>query len=101
MCYHEGMEFPREIVKQWVVVPGGGEVPSLPSGYRLDHCGMAHDEQHKTTRLWFRSGLEWYPLESYEARAIRQALAMYGERVLQLESRVDGGEVYVMVTVGW
>lgn len=101
VCYPENMEFPREIVKRCVVVPGGGEVPALPSGYRLDPCGMAHDEQSETTRVWFRSGLEGYPLESYGARAIWQALVMYGERVVQLESRVDGGEVHVVVTVGW
>lgn len=95
------MEFPVECTKRYVQVPGGGEAPALPAGYRLDPCGMVHDEQSETTRMGFRSGLEGYPLESYEARAIWQALVAYGERVVQLESRVDCGEVHVEVVVGW
>jgi len=95
------MEFPREIVKRVVEVPGGGEVPALPVGYRLDPCGMVHDDQSETTHLRFRAGSEGYPLESYEARAAWQALVEYGSRVVQIESKVEGGVVTVTVTVAW
>ena len=99
------MEIPREIVKRCVEVPGGGEVPALPVGYRLDPCGMVHNDQSETTRLWFRAeagaGAEVYPMESYEARASWQALVTYGTRVVQIESEVEGGVVTVAVTVAW
>lgn len=95
------MEIPREIVKRCVLVPGGGEAPALPVGYRLDPCGMVHDDQSETTRLRFRVGAEDYPTESYEARAAWQALAEYGTRVVQIESEVEGGVVTVVVTVAW
>ena len=101
VCYATGMEIPREIVKRCVEVPGGGEVPALPVGYRLDPCGMVHDDQSETTRLWFRAGAEGYPVESYEARAAWQALVVYGTRVVQIESEVEGGVVTVVVTVAW
>lgn len=95
------MEIPREIVKRCVEVPGGGEAPALPVGYRLDPCGMVHNDQRETTRLWFRAGVEDYPVESYEARASWQALVTYGTRVVQIESEVEGGVVTVVVTVAW
>lgn len=95
------MEFPREIVKRCVKVPGGGEAPALPVGYRLDPCGMVHDDQSKTTLLRFRAKLEGYPAEAYEARACWQALVTYGERVVQLESEVEGGYLTVDVVVAW
>lgn len=95
------MEFPREIVKRCVMVPGGYEVPALPVGYKLDPCGMVHDDQSKTTRLRFRAGAEDYPMESYEARAAWQALEAYGTRVVQLESDIDHTHVVVYVTVAW
>ena len=95
------MEFPREIVKRCVQVPGGGEAPALPVGYRLDPCGMVHDDQSKTTRLRFHAVAEGYPLESYEARAAWQALVAYGTRVVQIESKVEDGVVYVGVVVSW
>lgn len=101
MCYPESMEFPREIVKRCVEVPGGGEVPALPVGYRLDPCGMVHNDQSETTHLWFRAGAEGYPVEAYEARASWQALVTYGTRVVQIESEVEGGVVTVGVTVAW
>lgn len=66
-----------------------GEATALPAGYRLGPCGMAHDDQSKATRLWFRAGAEDYPTESYEARAAWQALEAYGTRVVQLESEID------------
>lgn len=95
------MEIPREIVKRCVLVPGGGEAPALPSGYRLESRGMQHDEQSKTTRLRFMAELGDYPVESYEARAAWQALVTYGERVVQLESEIDHTHVVVYVTVAW
>ena len=95
------MEFPREIVKRVVEVPGLGDAPALPVGYTLDPCGMVHDDQSKTTCLRYRAGLEDYPMESYEARAAWQALEVYGTRVVQLESEVDHTHVVVKVTVAW
>lgn len=95
------MEFPREIVKRVVEIPGGGQAPALPVGYMLDPCGMVHDDQSETTRLRFRVGAEDYPMESYEARAAWQALVAYGTRVVQIESDVEGGMVTVVVTVAW
>lgn len=103
------MGFPREIVKRCVKVPGGGEAPVLPVGYRLDPCGRVRDDQSKITRLWFRAGAEDYPTESYEARAAWQALEAYGTRVIQLESEIDhtrggvrdGGMVTRRVTRGF
>lgn len=95
------MEIPREIVKRCVEVPGGGEAPALPVGYGLDPCGMVHNDQSETTRLWFRAGVEDYPVESYEARASWQALVAYGTRVVQVESEVEGGVITVAVTVAW
>lgn len=101
MCYHEGMEIPREIVKRCVLVPGGHEVPALPVGYRLESCGMQHDDRSKTTRMWWRADLGDYPVESYEARAAWQALTVYGERVVSLESEVEGECLMVDVVVAW
>nr|DAR86459.1 MAG TPA: hypothetical protein [Caudoviricetes sp.] len=101
VCYAAGMEFPREIVKRVVEIPGEGQAPALPFGYRLVPCGMVHDDQSKTTRLRFRAGAEDYPMESYEARAARQALEEYGTRVVQLESEIDHTHVVVYVTVAW
>ena len=95
------MEIPREIVKRCVVVPGGGEAPALPVGYRLEGRGMTHDDESKTTLLRFRAKLGDYPVESYEARACWQALVVYGERVVQLESEVEGGYLTVDVVVAW
>lgn len=101
MCYPDGMEIPREVVKRVVEIPGGGQAPALPVGYRLDPCGMVHDDQSETTRLRFRVGAEDYPMESYEARAAWQALEAYGTRVVQLESEIDHTHVVVDVTVAW
>lgn len=101
MCYPEGMEFPREIVKRCVLVPGGGEAPALPVGYRLKSCGMQHDARSKTTLLRFRAELGDYPVESYEARAAWQALVAYGSRVVQLRSELDHTQLVVYVTVAW
>lgn len=95
------MEFPREIVKRYVKVPGGGEAPALPVGYRLGSGGMTHDERNKTTRLRYRARLGNYPVETYEARAAWQALEAYGTRVVQLESEIDHTHVVVYVTVAW
>lgn len=95
------MEIPREIVKRCVLVPGGHEVPALPVGYRLGSWGMQHDDQNKTTLLRFRAELGDYPVESYEARAAWQALVTYGERVVSLESEVEGGYLVVDVVVAW
>ena len=44
---------------------------------------------------------EGYPLESYEARAAWQALGVCGTRVVQIESKIEDGVVYVGVTVSW
>lgn len=101
MCYPEGMEFPREIVKRCVLVPGGHEVPALPVGYRLESRGMQHDDQNKTTLLRFRAKLGDYPVETYEARATWQALVIYGERVVSLASEVEGEYLMVDVVVAW
>lgn len=95
------MEIPREIVKRCVLVPGGHEVPALPVGYRLESCGMQHDDRSKTTLLRFRARLEGYPVESYEARACWQALVAYGSRVVQLRSELDHTKLEVCVTVAW
>lgn len=101
MCYAVGMEIPREIVKRWVLVPGGGETPALPVGYRLESWGMQHDDRSKTTLLRFRAELGDYPVAAYEARACWQALAVYGERVVSLTSEVEGGYLMVDVVVAW
>lgn len=101
MCYPGGMEIPREIVKRVVEIPGGGQAPALPVGYRLESWGMQHDEQSKTTLLRFRAKLGDYPVESYEARACWQALVVYGERVVSLESEVEGEYLMVDVVVAW
>lgn len=95
------MEIPREIVKRCVAVPDGREVPALPVGYRLESWGMQHDDRSKTTLLRFRANLEGYPVEAYEARACWQALVTYGERVVSLESEVEGGYLVVDVVVAW
>lgn len=95
------MEFPREVVKRVVEIPGGGQAPALPVGYRLESCGMQHDEQSKTTLLRFRAKLGNYPVESYEARACWQALVVYGERVVLLTSEVEGEYLVVDVVVAW
>lgn len=95
------METPREIVKRYVLVPGGREVPALPVGYRLESWGMKHDEQSRTTRMKWRAELGGYPAEAYEARACWQALGAYGERVVSLESEVEGRYLMVDVTVAW
>lgn len=101
VCYPEGMEFPREVVKRVVEVPGWGEVPALPSGQRLEEAGMVHEDQSKTTRLRYRAQLAGYPVEAYEARAVQQAVPTYGTRVVQLESVIELGVVWVKVTVAW
>ena len=101
VCYPEGMEFPREIVKRCVVVPDGREVPALPVGYRLGSGGMTHDAQSETTLLRFVAEVDDYPVESYEARAAWQALVVYGSRVVQLRSELDHTQLEVYVTVAW
>lgn len=101
MCYREVMEFPREIIKRVVEVPGWGDVPALPCAQRLEEAGMVHEDQNKTTRLRYRAQLADYPVESYEARAISQAVPTYGKRVVQLESVVEYGVIWVKVTVAW
>lgn len=101
MCYPEGMEIPREIVKRCVEVPGGGEAPALPVGYRLGSGGMTHDDQSETTLLKFFAEVDGYPVESYEARAAWQALVVYGSRVVQLRSELDHTQLEVYVTVAW
>ena len=95
------MEFPREVVKRVVEIPGGGQAPALPVGYRLDSCGMVHDEQNKTTRLRFEAEVDGYPVESYEARAAWQALVVYGSRVVRLRSELGPTRLEVCVTVAW
>lgn len=95
------MEIPREIIKRCVRVPSGREVPALPVGYRLESWGMAHDEQNRTTHMRWRAELGDYPVESYEARAGWQSLVAYGERVVSLESEVEGGYLMVDVVVAW
>ena len=79
----------------------GGEAPALPVGYRLEEAGMVHEDQSKTTRLRYQAQLAGYPVESYEARAISQAVPAYGKRVVQLESVVEYGVIGVKVTVAW
>lgn len=101
MCYAAGMEFPREIVKRVVEIPGGGEAPALPVGYRLGSGGMTHDDQSETTLLRFVAEVDGYPVESYEARACWQALVVYGTRVAQLRSELDHTQLEVYVTVAW
>lgn len=95
------MEFPREIVKRVVEIPGWGEVPALPSAQRLEEDGMVHEDLSKTTRLRYRARLAGYPVESYEARAVQQAVPTYGTRVVQLESVIECGVIWVRVTVAW
>ena len=95
------MEFPREIVKRVVEVPGWGDVPALPSEQRLEEAGMVHDDQSRTTRLRYRAQLEGYPVETYEARAVQQAVPTYGTRVVQLESVIELGVIWVEATVAW
>ena len=51
------MEFPREIVKRVVEVPGWGDVPALPSEQKLEEAGMVHEDQTKTTHLRYRARL--------------------------------------------
>lgn len=101
MCYHEVMEFPREIIKRVVEVPGWGDVPALPSEQRLEEAGMVHEDRSKTTHLRYRAQLADYPAKSYEARAISQAVPTYGKRVVQLESVIEYGVIWVKVTVAW
>lgn len=101
MCYLGAMEFPREVVKRCVEIPGGGEAPALPVGYRLGSGGMDHDDKSKTTRLRFVAEVEGYPVASYEARAAWQALVVYGSRVVQLRSELDHTRLEVYVTVTW
>lgn len=95
------MEFPREIVKRCVQVPGGGEAPALPVGYRLESWGMQHDDRSKTTLLRWRAELGDYPVWAYEARACWQALVAYGECVVSLTSEVEGEYLMVDVVVAW
>lgn len=76
-------------------------MPALPTGYRLESWGMEHNHQIKTTLLRFRANLEGYPVEAYEARACWQALEAYGERVVSLESEVEGEYLMVDVVVAW
>ena len=101
MCYHEVMEFPREIVKRVVEIPGRGAVPALPSEQKLEEAGMVHEDLSKTTRLRYRAQLADYPVEAYEARAISQAVPTYGTHVVQLESVIEYGVIWVKVTVAW
>lgn len=95
------MKFPREIVKRVVEVPGRCDVPALPSEQKLEEAGMVHEDQSKTTRLRYRARLANYPVESYEARAVQQVVPTYGTRVVQLESVVELGVIWVKVTVAW
>ena len=101
MCYPGGMEFPREIIKRVVEVPGWGDVPALPCAQRLEEAGMVHEDQNKTTRLRYRAQLAGYPVEAYEARAISQAVPTYGTRVVQMESVLESGVIWVKVVVAW
>lgn len=95
------MEFPREIIKRVVEIPGWGDVPALPAGQRLEEAGMVHEDQTRTTRLRYRAQLASYPVEAYEARAAQQAVATYGTRVVQLESVIELGVIWVKVAVAW
>lgn len=101
MCYPGDMEFPREIVKRVVEIPGWGDVPALPSEQRLEEAGMVHKDLSKTTHLRYRARLAGYPVEAYEARAVQQAVPTYGTRVVQLHSVIELGVVWVKVTVAW
>lgn len=101
VCYAAGMEFPREIIKRVVEIPGWGDVPALPSEQSLEEAGMVHEDLSKTTRLRYRARLAGYPVESYEARAAWQAVPTYGTRVVQLESVIELGVIWVEVTVAW
>ena len=101
MCYAEGMEFPRAIVKRVVEVPGWGDIPALPSEQKLEEAGMVHEDQSKTTLLRYRARLGGYPVEAYEARAVQQAVPTYGARVVQLESVIELGVIWVKVIVAW
>lgn len=101
MGYSENMKFPREIVKRVVEIPGWGDVPALPSEQKLEEAGMVHEDLSKTTRLRYRAQLANYPVESYEARAVQQTVPTYGTRVVQLESVIEFGVVWVKVTVAW
>mgnify|MGYP000884590830 FL=1 len=62
---------------------------------------MVHEDLSKTTRLRYRAQLAGYPVEAYEARAISQAVPTYGKRVVQLESVIELGVIWVKVTVAW
>ena len=62
---------------------------------------MVHEDQSKTTHLRYRAQLAGYPVEAYEARAISQAVPTYGKRVVQLESVIEYGVVWVKVIVAW
>lgn len=73
----------------------------MPVGYRLESCGMQHDDRSEATRLRFMAELGDYPIESYEARACWQALVIYGERVVSLMSEVEGEYLMVDVVVAW
>lgn len=74
-------------------------MPALPSKYRLEEAGVVHEEQSKTTRLRYRARLAGYPVEAYEARAVQQVVPTYGIRVVQLESVIELGVVWVKATV--
>ncbi len=95
------MEFPREIVKRVVEVPGRGDVPALPEGQRLEEAGMVHEDQTRTTRLRYRARPADYPVEAFEARAVQQAVPTYGTRVVQLRSAIELGVIWVEVVVAW
>lgn len=101
MCYAAGMEFPREIIKRVVEVPGWGDIPALPSEQKLEEAGVVHEDQTRTTRLRYRARLARYQMEAYEARAVQQAVPKYGTRVVQLESVIELGVIWVKVTVAW
>lgn len=64
-------------------------------------AGMVHEDLSKTTRLRYRARLAGHPVESYEARAAWQAVPTYGTRVVQLESVIELGVIWVKVTVAW
>ena len=60
---------------------------------------MVHADRNRTTRLRYRARLADYPVESYEARAVQQAVPTYVTRVVQLESVIEFGVVWVKVIV--
>ena len=62
---------------------------------------MIHEDQTRTTCLRYRARLAGYPVEAYEARAAQQAVPTYGTRVVQLESAIEFGVIWVKVTVAW